>query len=81
MTRSTDPLLGRRLRRANRMYPGWHVWASSSGHIYATGPNPSGDPGAMATVDAPDTARIGQAISAYEAETGRMARTAARYAA
>ena len=82
MTRSTaDPLLARRLRRANQMHPRWHVWASSSGHIYATGRNPAAfafGVAAHATVDAPSTALIGGAIRAYEAEQNREVRRAVK---
>ena len=81
MTRSTGAALHARLRYHQRRHPGWHIWASSTGHIYATGRNPAGSPGAMAVVDAESTANIGAAIAAYEAETDRMVRTAARYAA
>lgn len=81
MTHSETLALRARIRSAQRRHPNWHLWASSSGHIYATGRNPAGPPGAMATVDAPGTALIGRAIAEQEAETGREVRRAARRAA
>lgn len=82
MTHSTSAALRARIRSAQRRYPNWHLFASTSGHIYATGWNLADPSGRMGTtVDAPTTALIGRAIARREAEMGRMARSAARRAA
>ena len=82
MTHSETLALRSRIRSAQRRYPGWHIWASSSGHIYATSRDLADPAGTrQTTVDAFSTALIGRAIKAKEAEMGRFRRSAARWAA
>jgi hypothetical protein len=57
--------------------PAWGIWASDSGHLYASHPAMSALlPGAAITVDADDVPGLRAAIGAAEAAAAREATTA-----
>jgi hypothetical protein len=65
------------LRAYGALYPDWRLWLSDTGHVYGTGPNPAGVPGALMTVDAATPRKL---IDQIELWTGRAERYAARTA-
>ena len=76
MTHSERPSL-----RIEREYPGWHIWCSTSGRIYATGCNIAAKQcGAQVTLDAGTPAGIGAAIERWMTEALPMAEAAERIA-
>ena len=56
-------------------YPGWHVWKSSTGHLHASGPHPSGRNWTMAG-ETPE-----KLIAEMDLWIGRVERWAAHCAA
>jgi len=66
------------LPRLREDHPGWHVWESAQGHLYATRNGLSVSlPGASVTVDAATADGLARAIAAAE----RNAETAADFRA
>jgi len=62
------------LPRLRDGHPGWHVWASAQGRLYATAHGLSALlPGASVTVDAVTADGLSQAIAAAERDAGRAA--------
>lgn len=81
MTHSATAAFRGQLRRIESEYPGWHLWASTSGHIYATGCNiAAARYGAQVTLDAGTPAGIGAAIERWTTEALPMAEAAERIA-
>lgn len=59
---------------AGKEHSGWRVWASDSGHLYATGTGKSAhDPGGSVTVDAATRDGLDKEIAAAEREAAKVA--------
>lgn len=62
------------LARLREIHPGWHVWASAQGRLYATGAGMSATVrGASVTVDSATADGLTIAIAAAERDAGRAA--------